>query len=146
MLREVFKFSKRNGGKQSPILKFAKTLLKSEKPGKQFQDVMIYKKGETYMNVSMPLIKEYEVRNCAYNGDNKCHAAAINVGGPGEACPSCDTFFQASSKGGKKKVIAGVGACKFGSCKFNELFECVAKSVQIKMHENHADCATFMAR
>jgi len=30
--------------------------------------------------------------------------------------------------------------------KFNELFECIAPGVQVKLHENHADCATFVAR
>lgn len=98
------------------------------------------------MKVSMPSITRCEVNECAYNNDKNCHASAINVGGPGDACPKCDTYFSADSKGGHKNRIAGLGACKVGACKFNELFECVAPGVQVKLHENHADCITFVAR
>jgi hypothetical protein len=98
------------------------------------------------MKVSMPSINECEVKNCVFNAKNNCHARAINVGGPDDACPSCDTFFTGSLKGGNQKVIAGVGVCKVSTCKFNELFDCHAKGVHIKLHENHADCATFISR
>jgi hypothetical protein len=98
------------------------------------------------MKESMPSITRCEVKKCAYNNENNCHAFAINVGGPGDACPNCDTFFSAHSKGGHKNLIAGVGACKAETCKYNELFECVAPGVQVKLHESHADCVTFAAR
>jgi len=98
------------------------------------------------MKELMPSITTCEVRDCAYNSGINCHALAINVGGPADACPKCDTFFQAHSKGGNKNLIGSVGACKINKCKFNEFFECVASEVHVTVHEDHADCATFNAR
>ncbi len=91
----------------------------------------------------MPEIEECEAEDCSFNANGNCHAIAINVGGIGDECPSCDTYINVVDKGGIQNVIAGVGACKVQDCTHNKMLECTAKSVSIKLHAQHADCATY---
>jgi hypothetical protein len=98
------------------------------------------------MKVKMPSVIDCEATQCAYNKNRICHAIAVNVGGPTDVCPNCDTFFQTQMKGGVDAVVGGVGACKVRDCKFNQSFECSAKGINMKAHENHVDCSTYSAR
>jgi len=97
------------------------------------------------MKNKMSPVKICDAQDCAYNKNLQCHAMAINVGGP-EVCPNCDTFMSRGNKGGIPKPMAGVGACKVEQCKFNELFECNAKGIEVRMHSGHADCGTYSPR
>ncbi|HUI93491.1 MAG TPA: DUF1540 domain-containing protein [Chitinivibrionales bacterium] len=91
----------------------------------------------------MAAIQECDAMECSFNQNKKCHAFAINVGGPNEICASCDTFFKTNVKGGLQNVSGGVGACKVQSCVYNKLLQCTAGSVRFSLHESHADCATY---
>jgi hypothetical protein len=93
----------------------------------------------------MPEINECEAEECAFNGNGSCQAIAINVGGPADVCPNCDTFMEAAIKGGIPGITAGVGVCKVQDCRYNSNLECNANSVSIKLHSNHADCATYQS-
>jgi hypothetical protein len=97
------------------------------------------------MTMKMPKIKSCEAMECAYNRSQQCHALAITVGGP-DKCPSCDTYLNASKKGGVSDTTGGVGACKLDGCSHNTSFECSAPAVEIGLFRNHVDCATFKAR
>jgi hypothetical protein len=98
------------------------------------------------MKTKMPSVTECDVKSCAFNNENKCHALAINVGGPDDMCACCDTFFKTKNKGGIDSAIAGVGACKVKDCAHNDMLECAAKGIHVVSHSGHADCATFTAR
>lgn len=97
------------------------------------------------MKVSMPPVKMCNVKKCAYNSQNACHALAITVGDPGGP-PACDTYFASTRHGGVKDATAGVGACKTDDCKFNLDFECSASSVSIGLQNNAVDCLTYHKR
>lgn len=90
---------------------------------------------------TMPKIVDCNADKCSYNSDNKCHAMAITVGGPG---PICDTVFETSIKGGVPDMSGGVGACKIMDCCHNEMLECSAREgIHVRLHENQAECETF---
>jgi hypothetical protein len=95
------------------------------------------------MKGKMPTVESCEAFECAFNSENKCHALAINVGGPDDDCPACDTFLNSKKRGGLIQAIGSVGACKVEECKFNSLFECSAKGIAMHQHSGHADCSTF---
>ncbi|MBL8012345.1 MAG: DUF1540 domain-containing protein [Candidatus Omnitrophica bacterium] len=90
----------------------------------------------------MPNILFCNVNECAYNGDEKCHAVAITVGGPQ---PLCDTFFRSGRKGGGEDA-GSVGACKNEVCAYNESFECTAYGINVSLHSTKPECDTFMQR
>ena len=94
----------------------------------------------------MPTVVGCDASECAFNNNNQCSAHAINVGGPQDHCPKCDTFFKRQSKGGNSTVTAGVGACKVQMCEYNQAFDCTAKSIRVTVHQQHADCATYQDR
>jgi hypothetical protein len=98
------------------------------------------------MKEQMPEVLRCEAKECAFNNGLYCSATAITIGGPEDICPRCDTFFQMLQKGGNKNVAAGVGACKVRLCAFNKAFGCTARGVRVKLHDGHAECATYQAR
>ncbi len=95
---------------------------------------------------NMSSIKSCEVTDCSYNKHNSCHTLAITVGGPGDACPMCDTFISAAQRAGIPDVQGGVGACRVESCSYNDSLECSAPSISVTRHSGHPDCATFRPR
>jgi hypothetical protein len=92
------------------------------------------------MAMEMAKVSECNVAMCAYNQGHKCHAMAINVGGPG---PLCDTFTKAREKCAAQDVAGAVGACKVANCWFNSCLECAARDVNVKWRDSKAQCATF---
>lgn len=96
------------------------------------------------ITIEMPLVSECMVTQCAYNVSNNCHARAITVGD--SMHPGCDTFLPESQHIKDSKRIAGIGACKANSCKFNEDFECMAESIRVGTVRNEANCITYAMR
>lgn len=96
------------------------------------------------ITVEMPLVSECMVAQCAYNVSNNCHARAITVGDGMH--PGCDTFLQGSQHIRESGRIAGIGACKVDSCKFNDDLECVAESIRVGTVRNEANCITYAMR
>ena len=95
------------------------------------------------MEKRMPPIEQCEEKDCAFNRNSKCHAIAIQVGGPNDPRPNCDTFFRTKTECGKEEICAGVGSCKVLTCKFNELLECLAPLVNVQVYNGRAECATY---
>jgi Domain of Unknown Function (DUF1540) len=95
------------------------------------------------MNGQMPSIRYCEEKGCGFNNKTKCHAFAITVGGPNDIRPNCDTFFETRSQCGKEGVLAGVGACKVLTCKFNEELLCRAPNINVQVYNGQAECGTF---
>lgn len=94
--------------------------------------------------LEMPPVTKCMARECAYNLDRNCHARAITIGDATR--PGCDTFLKGSTHIRKAQQIAGIGACKTSSCKFNDDFECMADNVQVGMIQSEANCTTFSMR
>jgi hypothetical protein len=94
----------------------------------------------------MSKIQSCDVKDCAYNKHNACHTPAITVGGPGDACAECDTYFNAAQPGGVLDLNGGVGACKMSNCEYNDSLECNAQTIQVVKHDMHAECKTFEPR
>lgn len=90
----------------------------------------------------MSNVDKCDVNACAYNHEGMCHTIAITVGGDA-AHPKCDTYFGGQAKGGDRAVVAGVGACKVGSCEYNTDFECTASKISVGHGADEADCMTF---
>ena len=86
------------------------------------------------------------VANCAYNKAKSCHARAITVGDGND--PQCDTYLgNAVGHTREASRIAGVGACKVVSCKFNDDLECAAESIDIgSQGAKTIRCMTYAAR
>jgi len=93
---------------------------------------------------SMAKILDCIMTDCSYNRNKMCHTMAITVGGGN--CPMCDTYVSISTKGGLLDSLGGVGSCKVQECEFNNSLECRAEGIHVKMHSNHAECATFRAK
>lgn len=92
--------------------------------------------------MEMPKVTNCSVEDCAYNKGQQCHALAITIGD--QTTPNCDTFCPISAgEGGDPQIIAGVGACKTSSCKFNEHLECQAASIMVGRKGNEIDCLTY---
>ena len=94
--------------------------------------------------LEMPIVTKCMVSECAYNASSNCHARAITIGDSLQ--PGCDTFLAGSHHAKQSTQIAGIGACKTVSCKFNDDLECMAESVQVGMVKNEANCTTFALR
>ena len=97
------------------------------------------------MPTEMPKVLDCTVTNCAYNTKEACHAMAITIGDAPQN-PACDTFFEASQRGGVPDMTAGVGACKVSSCQHNSDYECEASNIHVGMKEGTPDCLTFEMR
>jgi hypothetical protein len=96
------------------------------------------------INIEMPLVKKCDVQNCGYNTIGNCHAKAITIGD--HSNPGCDTFLNDPKHTAETKRIAGVGACKVGSCQFNKDFECMAEEIAVGFSSEQIKCLTFAAR
>jgi hypothetical protein len=83
------------------------------------------------MTIEMAPVSKCYASQCAYNQNNSCHAKAITVGDGLQ--PECDTFLSSQTHTQEKTRIAGVGACKIISCKFNSDFDCSADKIKIGM-------------
>jgi hypothetical protein len=92
-------------------------------------------------DTEMPLVAECDVRECAYNTGDRCHARAITIGDG--LHPACDTFVRSPGRMERSAAIAGVGACKVSSCAHNSDLECQALSIRVGYHGDHPDCLTF---
>lgn len=90
----------------------------------------------------MPKVIDCDARECAFNKNDRCHALAINVGGP---LPDCDTFLSSGKKGGIFNATAGVGACKVESCGLNRSYACTAEGIHVRKQSDRPDCATYQA-
>jgi hypothetical protein len=95
--------------------------------------------------IEMPLVSECLASQCAYNVNQNCHARAITVGDTSKHA-ACDTFMNESHHIHDTKRVAGIGACKATSCKFNDDFECMTETIRIGMVMNEANCMTFAMR
>lgn len=91
--------------------------------------------------IEMPPVSQCDVSRCGYNVNNNCHAKAITIGD--NSNPGCDTFFEASKHNKEIKRIAGVGACKVNTCKFNNDFECTAENIIVGLSKQKINCLTF---
>ncbi len=96
------------------------------------------------MSIEMPIVKECQVTDCAYNLQNNCHARAITIGDG--VHPGCDTFFMSSGHTHDKKRTAGIGACKVAQCKFNDDLECMTEAITVARKGRDVSCMTFMTR
>jgi hypothetical protein len=89
----------------------------------------------------MPPVAECDVRDCAYNARDRCHARAITIGDG--IHPACDTFVRSTARVDQGAAEAGVGACKVSSCSHNSGLTCRARSIHVGYHGDHPDCMTF---
>lgn len=96
------------------------------------------------ITIQMPEVKSCGVLQCGYNQTGSCHAKAITIGDT--MTPECDTFFVSQAHAKNVSVIAGVGACKVSSCKFNTDFECVSESIQVGHTHDRVCCLTYKKR
>ena len=96
------------------------------------------------ITLEMPTVAKCMASECAYNVNSNCHARAIIIGDATH--PGCDTFMNESRHIRQDQRIAGIGACKTATCKFNDDLECMAESVQVGMVRNEANCTTFAMR
>ncbi|HEY3356042.1 MAG TPA: DUF1540 domain-containing protein [Polyangia bacterium] len=94
------------------------------------------------MAIQLSKIAMCEAKQCAYNRQGECHAAAVTIGDGMH--PMCDTFM-AGKQGGVPETGA-VGACKVADCRFNQSLECGAGKIELGLHDGHADCRTFTHR
>jgi hypothetical protein len=97
------------------------------------------------ITLEMSNVQSCDVRACAYNVDEACHARAITIGDGLHA--ACDTFFFSNvHTRSNTSQQAGVGACKVTACRYNSDLECSAETIHVGVHDKHADCMTFTAR
>lgn len=94
--------------------------------------------------IEMPMVANCMANDCAYNVNSNCHARAITIGDATHPC--CDTFMNGSQHTKSTSRIAGIGACKTGTCQHNEDLECMADSVQVGMAQSEVKCMTFAMR
>ena len=93
------------------------------------------------MRIVMPEVRVCMATDCSYNLDQTCHAKAITVGDGSTA--HCDTFFNGAAHVQSKNRVAGVGACKVGSCQFNEDLECMADNISITLKGSEVLCKSY---
>ncbi len=98
------------------------------------------------VTIAMPPVSSCAVTNCAYNKTSSCRARAITVGDGNN--PGCDTFLgNAAGQTRESNRIAGVGACKVASCKFNDDLECGAESIDVGATDGiNIRCMTYVPR
>ncbi len=92
------------------------------------------------VTMEMPLVKGCAMEECVFNIDKSCSTRAITVGDG--ATPQCDTFFVAN-KHTRQKHLAGVGACKVISCRYNNDYDCLADNIIVGHVRSLAKCQTF---
>lgn len=91
--------------------------------------------------MEMPIVNKCDATSCAYNQDENCHALAITIGDPHHA--QCDTFLNASMRGGSQTNIGHVGACKVAKCQHNVDLECQAPGISVGQRSSTVDCLTY---
>lgn len=91
---------------------------------------------------SMPIVASCTVTDCFYNGAQRCHAPAINVGSDH---PKCDAYAPSSRHIGRTES-GMVGACHIEDCRFNTDMMCSAAEIVVLGHSGHADCGTYQHR
>lgn len=96
------------------------------------------------ITVDIPAVANCSVDECTYNRAHRCHARAITVGDG--VHPGCDTFFSAGSHTQDVSHIAGVGACKVGSCIHNDDYGCGADQIDVGRRGSNIKCLTFVRR
>ncbi len=101
------------------------------------------------ISISMPMVQNCSVSECAYNAGNGCHAKAITIGD--NSNPACDTYFCASTPSagehtGNPGPAAGVGACKVDGCRHNKDYECMAEAISVGHRVDHVNCLTYAPR
>lgn len=89
----------------------------------------------------MPEVAECQIRQCAYNVSNGCHARAITIGDG--VHPGCDTYFKSSVHASDANMQAGVGACKVANCVHNDDFECQAQNIRVGNRGKTVECLTY---
>lgn len=98
--------------------------------------------------MKIPLVAECKAGECVYNKNQRCHAHAITIGD--ENHPACDTYFRLTSSADQHvdnpRIIAGVGACKVGSCHFNSDFECIAEDISIGRDNGRIACMSYLKK
>lgn len=94
---------------------------------------------------AMPSVSGCLVEKCSYNVNKTCHARAITVGD--SIIPHCDTYLDGDRHVMNTKLVAGVGACKVASCRFNNDFECIADHIRVGLATDRtARCLSFQQR
>lgn len=96
------------------------------------------------ISITMPLVAQCSVAECAYNTNSCCHARAITVGDA--VHPGCDTFLASASHSTARQRTAGVGACKTSACRHNDDYECVAEKITIGHASDSVCCLTYQRR
>lgn len=91
---------------------------------------------------SMTKVVSCQAANCSFNGDEQCHALAINIG---DDEPQCDTFIGTGPKCASFGTGGGVGACKVRTCQFNDCMMCSAPEIRVSWAAD-ARCDTFRPR
>ena len=91
--------------------------------------------------MEMPIIKECDAPECAYNDQSKCHALAITVGD--EMRPQCDTLCTMAMMAGDAEAIGRVGACKMSGCMHNSRLECTAPGITVGHRGDEVDCLAY---
>lgn len=94
--------------------------------------------------VEMPLVIRCEAKNCGFNVSEKCYAKAITIGD--NSNPGCDTFMDTQIHAHESKRLAGVGACKVNSCKFNVDYECNSENIILGLTDGEIKCRTYIPR
>lgn len=94
--------------------------------------------------LQMPTVTKCMANACAYNVNSNCNARAITIGDTTHPC--CDTFISISHHTKKASQVAGIGACKTETCKFNEDLECTADTISVGVQKNEPNCLTFALR
>ncbi|MBL1275257.1 MAG: DUF1540 domain-containing protein [Ectothiorhodospiraceae bacterium] len=93
------------------------------------------------ITLEMPDVSTCTITDCAYNVNEHCHARAITIGDG--ANPGCDTYLTASHHSRNSTRVAGVGACKVVSCRYNDDFECMSNHISVAMKAGEINCITF---
>lgn len=93
------------------------------------------------VTMDMPAVKSCSVEECVFNHKKICSTRAITVG-DGET-PQCDTYF-VDHRHAKQSHLAGVGACKVTSCRFNKDYGCLADNIIVGHVRSMANCQTFV--
>lgn len=101
------------------------------------------------LSISMPVLQNCSVSECAYNVENGCHAKAITIGD--NDIPACDTYLCISAPAGGSHVSdhshpAGVGACKVDVCRHNKDYECMAEAISVGHRIDLISCLTYAPR
>ena len=96
------------------------------------------------MTIEMPIVARCTVAECAYNSGTGCHARAVTVGDGSN--PGCDTFLPGTRHTHDTASVAGVGACKVDSCKFNKDFECTTERINVGSYHSKVLCLTYAPR